>query len=123
MKRTALKRKTPLRPINPERSKRETERAYGPVARRIWVRSLPCTVPGCRSNDIVQAHVSPEGRPSGMARKGDACQIIPLCFGHHAELHQIGQDTFNRMYNIDVDLAAMVIDCRWKESASKLWED
>jgi len=115
MKRTPLTRKTPLKAANPERRARETLRAYGPPERRAWVCSLPCSVPGCWATRSVQAHVNPEGRPSGMARKHDASQIIPLCGIHHQEYHQIGQDSFNRRHNMDVDMCAMVIDCRWKE--------
>ncbi len=116
MKKSRLKRKTPLRSANHERRARETERVYGPVKRRIWVRSLPCSVPGCQSRDMVQAHVSPaEGCPSGMSRKHDYEQIIPLCWRHHKELHQAGQHTFDRRHGIDTALQAIVIAMRWRE--------
>lgn len=115
MKRTALKRHTPLRKVNLERREREWERAYGSQDRVSWVRSLPCAVPGCTNQPSQNAHVNPEGDPSGMGRKGDACQVIPLCRAHHAEYHQDGQRTFNDRHRIDVDLIAVSVACRWNE--------
>jgi hypothetical protein len=111
-----LKRKVPLLRVNRERRAREWERSYGSEERVSWVRSLPCSVPGCNRRMSENAHVSPEGDPSGMGRKGDARQIIPLCAPHHMEFHRAGQRTFNDTHRIDVDLIAAAIAYRWLAS-------
>ena len=108
-----IARKVPLRRVNRQRRAREWERSYGSEERVSWVRSLPCSVPGCHARMSENAHVSPEGDPSGMGRKGDACQIIPLCARHHLELHRVGQRIFNDTHRIDVDLIAATIAYRW----------
>ena len=123
MKRSALKRKTPLRKVNPARRARESKRGYGPPKRRQWIASLPCSVPGCNRTEIHNAHVKPEGRPadgpSGGTCKEDFTQIIPLCWWHHTEYHSIGQRSFNDLHGIDVDFVAIYIADLWtKEEAA-----
>lgn len=113
MKRTQLRRKTPMKKVNPERRARERERAYGPPERREWIQRQPCSVPGCTNRPSVNAHVDREGDPSGMGRKGDYTQIIPLCQPHHAEYHRIGQRSFNDRYALDVDLLAIITSDKW----------
>ena len=122
MKRTPLKRKTPMKKIDPKRRARERERAYGPPERRRWIAGLPCSVPGCERTEIHNAHVKPEGRPtdgpSGMARKEDYQQIIPLCWWHHLQIHEIGQRAFNDWHSIDVDFVAVYIESRWQSEGA-----
>ena len=52
-----------------------------------WVRSLPCSVPGCVDGPIEAAHFGP--RAAG--RKVHDSLAIPLCRGHHAEHHNNGK--------------------------------
>lgn len=119
MKTSTFKRKIPLKKVNSKRRAREKERAYGSLARRQWVSDLPCSVPGCTGRPCENAHVNPDGHPSdgpsGMGRKHDYTQIVPLCGGHHNEYHNIGQWTFNTIHRLDVDLIAIMIQDRWLE--------
>ena len=119
MKQTQLRRKTPMKKVNPERKARELLRAYGPPARREWVKALPCSVPGCPNHPSENAHVNPEGRPSdgpsGIARKHDYTQIVPLCRHHHDQYHDMGQRSFNDKHGIDVDFVACYIESRWQD--------
>ena len=112
-----------MKKSNPKRRARESKRAYGPPKRRKWIAGLPCSVPGCNRGPIHNAHVKPEGRPhdgpSGMGRKGDYTQVIPLCAHHHDELDKVlGQRLFNDKYGIDVDFVAVYIQDLWTKEAS-----
>lgn len=103
-----------VRPVNRERRKAETERAYGPPERRAWVKTLPCIVCGETPSD--NAHI--EG--GGMGRKADADRIVPLCRRHHTDgpdsFHALGsQRAFNDAHKLDLDIEADMIDQRWKE--------
>lgn len=104
----------PVRPANPTRKLRERERAYGPPARRAWIRSLPSVASGKRPCENV--HV----RGGGGSRKADACWIVPLTrYEHRVELHQWGKQTFERHYGISLDDCAAATESRWKlESAA-----
>ena len=85
-----------------------------------WVQSQPCCIHGCTRGPSVNAHVSPEGDPSGMARKHDFTQIVPLCSEHHHEYHQLGQRSFNDRYGTDLDLLAIVVDLRWRDESEDM---
>ena len=115
-----------MKAVNPARRARERERAYGPLKRRQWVSSLPCSVPGCTNKPIHNAHVKPEGRPadgpSGGTCKEDYTQVIPLCAYHHTggdeSIHHLTQRPFNDLHKIDVDFVAIYIQDLWlKEGA------
>jgi hypothetical protein len=136
MKRTPLRRKTPLRSqsalrtkthlrrrkairkVNPARRRRERLRAYGPEERRKWMTSLPCVVPGCRRRSE-QAHVTPpEGLPSGMGRKRDARWTVPCCAWHHRlgpkSMHD-GEESFQELHGINLPEEATRRDTQWEE--------
>lgn len=57
----------------------ETLRIYGPPARRVFVKSLPCAACRYDGKPSEQAHVLGNG---GMGRKKDANTIAPLCAPH-----------------------------------------
>jgi hypothetical protein len=85
----------------------KTERHRSP-RHLVWIRMLPCSVPGC-SNDEIHAHHVRKG--AGVAIKPADGNAVPLCAEHHAEGHSGGWRTFEIKYGID--LAAI---------ARELWE-
>lgn len=110
-RRKPLARGTTIRKRNPKRRQSELMRAYGPPARREWIRSLPCEVEPCDTGARVeQAHT----KGGGAGRKADACWIIPLCRTHHRELHSIGKVHFECRYAIDLDSTAENIEAHWQ---------
>lgn len=80
MKRTQLKRKTPLRPVNPERRAKRKAEQFGPQAK--LCRRLPCAACG-RPGPSDPAHVISRG-----AGGGDRGNVIPLCKNDLKTLHE-----------------------------------
>ena len=114
MKRSRLSRKTPLRPRNPKRRKKEFKRTYGSEERVRWIQSLPCVATG--GSPCVNAHVpAADGLPSGMGRKEDAEWIVPLTWRAHQELHQYGLAWFEDHYGVDLTTEAQRIAALWTE--------
>jgi len=111
-----------MKKVNRKRRETEKLRTYHSVERRQWVNGLPCAIEGCENRPCDNAHVSPVGDPSGVARKHDYTQIIPLCREHHTEMHTVGEKTFARKYNIDLDMTAQAIEARWQRDSTE-WED
>ena len=108
-----LKRKKPMNKVNPKRRQKERTRAYGSPRRREWVSQQPCWI--CKQTPSENAHVKKVGDPaSGMGRKDDADHIVPLCRKHHQELHQLGQQRFDKQYGTDLDFAAILTEDRWR---------
>lgn len=60
-----------------------------------YIRRQPCVVTG--SSPAVAHHTS----KAGMALKGSDYLTVPLKPELHSELHTIGQETFQRKYNVD----------------------
>lgn len=88
MKRTALQRRTRLRPFNRERRARLHLEDFGPPGYREWIVSHPCVVPGCARTDIQACHAKSRGAG------GKAEHLVPMCSDHHRESHQVGIRTF-----------------------------
>jgi len=110
-----------VNPINRERRSTESQRAYGPSARRRWVQGLPCCVRGCANGWIQNVHISPTGTgPSGIGRKGDYKHVVPMCKTHHDELHRLGQKTFERKHDIDLDIQACATQGAWERHENDL---
>lgn len=104
MKRTALRRRTPLRrgplrPINRERRLESYAQAYGD--RGELVRAMPCI---CRGNECrgptEAAHVKSRG--AGGTRR----DLVPLCSRHHRRQHDHGLGTFERETGLDLRAVA-----------------
>lgn len=119
MRKTALRRRTPLKsktrvkPVNAKRKKANWARAYGSDERVEFVASLPCVVQRPSSpcaGTIENAHVANGGR----GRKADADRVAPICTAHHQELHQIGQQSFEARYGVDLKVAARITEMRWQ---------
>ena len=105
-----LARATPVKATNPKRKRQSFARAYGSPERVAWMQAQPCLV--CGQGGCENAHVG----TGGMGRKSDACQIVPLCHRHHAELHAEGRQTFEGHHRIDLAHWAAVVDARWEAS-------
>lgn len=64
-----------------------------------WIRSLPCTIPGCR-NPSEAAHVR-QNTGGGMGLKPPDRFCVPLCgISHHPEQHQLGHSAFDAKYSV-----------------------
>ena len=114
MKRTPVKRKTPLRPRNPERREREFRRTYHSLERVRFVKNLPCCVPGCEAAPSENAHVGIEG----IGRKSHYTRIVPLCAVHHRTgpdaLHRIGRERFEALHGLSLHDEAEWTQSRWE---------
>lgn len=130
MRKTPLKRRTPLRPgkgfsrtRKPLRSRsrkrrkhhtRDPEwlRAYGSVERVDAVKREPCVFCGARPCD--NAH----GASGGTGRKADADTIVAACSGpgncHWQMDHGIGKKAMERKHGVDLKVAARDLDERLK---------
>ena len=101
-------KRTPIRRVNPARLKKLREVQYGEHAERI--RELPCLVAeyggrGCDGR-VEAAHVKSRGA-GGLAK-----DLVPLCTGHHRELHDHGVKTFQCTQMLDL---ASEADRLWSE--------
>jgi hypothetical protein len=87
----------------------KTERLRSP-RHLAWIRSLPCSVSGCKRNDV-QAHHVRKGAGTGIKPADGNC--APLCFHHHAEGHAVGWRTFEVKHGLDLSSIAAR---HWAES-------
>lgn len=87
----------------------KTERLRSP-RHLAWVRTLPCSVPGCDSDDIHAHHVR---KGAGIGLKPADGNCTPLCFEHHAEIHLNGSRTFEIRHGVDLSVIAARL---WVES-------
>jgi len=117
-------KKSPLKPVNPQRRRKESLRAYGPKERRAWIAKQDCVVCGRvpdSEHPNQNAHIKPDPMnltqylPSGTSRKEDARWVVPLCPKCHRELdeHPEGQAGFEREYYTDLNLEAVLINLAW----------
>lgn len=75
MKRSPIKRKTPVRRSNPDRKRREFTRTYHSDERVKFVRGLPCAACGVQGYSV-NAHLLGN---DGARRKGPYTSVGPLC--------------------------------------------
>ncbi len=87
MKRSPLKRKTPLRRRNEERIARRRERDFGELAE--FVRGLPCCACGDHAPSD-PAHIKSRGAGGHAWNEDGTGNIIPLCRACHTEQHSSG---------------------------------
>jgi hypothetical protein len=108
MKRTPLRRKIRLKPVNPKRAKARKARDFGPYAD--WIRQRVCIVEGSvwHHYQVYQrvpgpaywteaAHVRSRG--AGGRAEGN---LVPLCVMHHREQHEDGIQSFQARYGLDL---------------------
>ena len=91
-RRTPLKRRTPVKPVNRTRKASTFARCYGSKARVAFVQSLPCLLCGRTPSD--NAHLHGYG---GMGTKGPYDTIIPLCRFCHRDYDEAGAMSSLRM--------------------------
>lgn len=104
MKRTPLRRRSRIRPINPKRLEWLRELQFGDWANEI--RSMPCAV--CSHPPPSEPHHT-RSRGAGGTKKG----LVPLCIFCHAEWHALGRFTFAEKYQVDLAaVAAHLWDAR-----------
>lgn len=120
MKRSSLRRNTPLkRSAPPKRGGwlkrtllRKRPGVFGPLCDH--VRGMPCVIEGC-SWPSDPHHVLSRGAgwkdwlPDGIGN------VAPLCRAHHTECEQIGRFTFADRYGIDLRNVAFWVGYRFKE--------
>lgn len=92
MKRSAIRRRTPLRQRNSSRKADAYARDFGEEAEA--VRGMPCLACGLTPSD--PAHVRSRGAGGGRF------DIVPLCRAHHQEQHQHGIQTFAARHGLDL---------------------
>ena len=72
---------------------------------RRFIRSRRCCVPVCFGRRIECAHVRTAAN-AGIAVKPPDWSCVPLCAEHHREQHQIGVESFESKYRIDLTAIA-----------------
>lgn len=87
-------------PKQPKRSLRWRSQAHCNFVRR-----HECCVPGCDGRPIEVAHVR-NGSDGGMGRKPSDWFTVSLCRDHHAEQHNLGEDTFAKRHGLDLGALA-----------------
>lgn len=102
-------RKTRLKPK--ARSAAEFRRIYGSRARVSWVKSLHCLVSWCREQPSENHHIE----NGGTGRKADFDKIVPMCLMHHDQYHDIGRESFERVYHLDLRIQAAETERLWSE--------
>lgn len=129
MKRTPIRRKTPLQATKPAkgthtapkhgkarktlkakpRKASERERIYGPRGFQDWLHRLPCIVCGHRGD--IHAH---HYRSDGMGRKAGWDTIVPLCVACHRLVHDIGRRRFEALKRVDLEAQAKRVQAAWE---------
>ena len=103
----------PQRRKPPKAATRESSviRSPGHLA---WLRGFTCSVwhHECCEGRIEAAHVR-LGAHAGMGQKPGDDRTVPMCSGHHAEQHRIGEKSFAAKYGVDLEAIAARL---WKLS-------
>ena len=76
------------------------------------MRTLPCLISGRGGVDPHHLKTVGMGRKRALPKWEDFT-TIPLCRKHHQELHQIGRETFERKYYINLYKEALKILAQW----------
>ena len=96
MKRSPIKRNTPMRKVSAKRKAyRTSDDGKADLAHMGRVAQLPCVICGFHPVDV---HHVIHGRYS--ARKSPDTETIPLCRAHHSELHA-GKESWAAKYGPD----------------------
>lgn len=116
MKRTAPIKRTPVRKVNAARRRREFARAYGSKERVAFVKSLPCIAWRHQCiGQIENAHVG----NGGAGRKADAGNVVPMCKFHHAQLHRMGQKSFESLHGLSLEHEAILTQGAWEDASGE----
>lgn len=93
-----------------KRTPSEFRRIYGSRERVKWVKTLDCLAEGPYCDGPIHGHHVITG---GTGRKADAKFIVPLCEGHHRELHSEGRHTFEADYRVNLIASAADVSAAW----------
>ncbi len=107
-----LTTRTRINPVNRKRRAKAFVRNFG--AKRAWIVSLDCVVPGCWRRPVDPAHVKSVGA------RGTSADLVALCAGpdgHHREQHDHGIKTFQAKYGLDLPAIAAKLEATWQERA------
>ncbi len=102
----------------PKMGVRQDETIRSP-AHLAFVRSFECAVAhnlGCEG-PIQAAHLRKGTTGGALSKKPDDCWCVPLCLGHHASQHGLGERSFERKHNIDLRALAEEL---WRRSPARL---
>ena len=69
-----------------------------------YIRTLPCTV--CHRYGCEPHHVKTRGSGGKDWNPDGSGNLVPLCPGHHREIHTIGRLTFAEKYKLDLPAKA-----------------
>lgn len=127
--RSSLKRKTPLRrtgglkrsPMkrrNPERAAKRREKAFGEQA--ALCRTLPCVICSTEPTGVeptlsewvaflAEGHTSEPHHVPTRGAGGVDKDTVPLCRTHHREWHDIGEQSFDAKYGVNLRAVAKAI--------------
>ncbi len=107
--RVPKKKKRPRRQ-NVKRAAEAVVRAFGSADRIAFIKGLPSVVSG--KGPCVNAHV----RGGGAGRRADARWIVPMTDAEHKAMHQMGQQSFAKLHNLDLEALAAETERAWQES-------
>lgn len=106
-RRKPLARKRPLKKRNAKRRAKLFDEQFGSVAFVKWVRLQSCAIPKCGAWPCEAAHVVSRGAG------GTAEDIVALCQYHHRRQHDMGVESFEREYGVDLRVLAEWTQTRW----------
>lgn len=112
-----LVRKTQIKKKNPKRRAALFVEQYGPPTFGEFVRNSGCVVArqsGSRSGclgPIQFCHRKSRGAGGGWKNNS-----FGACVVHHNEEHAMGQKTFEKTYNLDLDLECLAISHSWERA-------
>lgn len=78
-----------------------------------WIRGFECSAKGSLCTDRIEAAHVRTGTDGGTSVKPSDSWVIPLCWFHHAEQHQIGEARFEKKHCIDMRATAVAL---WAKS-------
>ena len=75
------------------------------ASHRRFLRDHVCIVPDCTNTFIQVCHIRsnlPEGEQAGTGQKPHDAWTFPACLPHHQEQHELGEQSFEKKYGIDL---------------------
>jgi hypothetical protein len=124
VKRSPMKRGKAINKVNRARAAKRKARAFGDKAS--WIRAMSCVVRQRALDIAFDGWTDPEGMilcggPIEVAHAksrgagGTSAHAVALCKRHHAQQHNVGIQTFERRYSIDLLGIARSLEKRWQE--------
>ena len=113
MRKTRLKRKTPLRKVNKKRKAERFRKTFGPAGYADFVRSLPCIACGMRGGRIAVHHDPTRGAGGRWVDTSPLCKSTDYGEGCHERRHRLGVETFWREVGMTFGDAARLTQSKW----------